>query len=52
MELPAGGFTTLVYDGADPAAGELTPNEFVVPFETVRAIATEFFRTQQMSDGV
>jgi hypothetical protein len=46
--LPAGGLTTLVYRGSDPASGEQTPNEFVVPFETARAIAREFFHTKQM----
>jgi hypothetical protein len=51
-ELPKGEFTTLVYQGADPATGEQTPNEFVVPFEIARAIAGEFFRTQQMSGAV
>jgi len=50
--LPKGRLTTLVYHGADPATGEQTPNEFVVPFETARAVAREFFRTQQMSAAV
>jgi hypothetical protein len=49
--VPEGGYTTLVYQGADPATGEQTPNEFVVPFETARAIAGEFFRTERMSDA-
>src|SRR5262249_30175044 len=39
--LPKGGLTTLVYRGADPETGEQTPNEFVVPFDTARAIAKE-----------
>jgi len=50
--LPEGGLTTLVYQGADPGTGEQTPNEFVVPFETARAIAREFFRTEQISATV
>jgi hypothetical protein len=50
--LPTVGLTTLVYEGADPATGEETPNEFVVPVETARAIAREFFRTKQMSLAV
>jgi hypothetical protein len=50
--LPKGGMTTLVYRGCDPATGEVTPNEFVVPFETARAIAREFFRSQRMSESV
>jgi hypothetical protein len=50
--LPEGGLTTLVYQGADPASGEQTPNEFVVPFETARAVAREFYRTQQMAAAV
>ena len=50
--LPNGGSTTLVYEGCDPATGEETPNEFVIPFETALAIAKEFFRTKQMSAAV
>ncbi|HZL87772.1 MAG TPA: hypothetical protein VFB96_05295 [Pirellulaceae bacterium] len=50
--LPEGGFTILVYQGCDPATGEQTPNEFVVPFDTARAIAWEFFRTKGMSAAV
>ena len=47
--LPEGGFTTLLYERADPATGEQTPNEFIVPFETARTVAREFFHTLQMS---
>ena len=50
--LPEDGLTTLVYQGADPATGEQTPNEFVVSFETACAIAREFFRTERMWDEV
>lgn len=50
--LPDGGLTTLVYQGCDPATGEESPNEFVVSFETARALAREFFRTGQMSPTV
>jgi hypothetical protein len=51
-ELPEGGLTTLLYPGCDPTAGEETPNEFVVPFGTARAVAKEFFRTKQMLQAV
>lgn len=47
-----GGFTTLVYEGADPATGEQCANEFILTFETARVIAREFFRSQQMSGAV
>jgi hypothetical protein len=50
--LPEGGWTTLVYQGCDPATGEETPNEFVVPFDTARSVAKEFFRSEQMSEAV
>jgi hypothetical protein len=47
--LPVGGWTLLVYEGCDPGTGEETPNEFVVPFETARAVAREFLHTKKMS---
>lgn len=50
--LPAGGVTRLVYEGADPATGEDTPNEFIVPVELAGKIAAEFFRSQQKSAAV
>jgi hypothetical protein len=50
--LPPGGLTRLVYRGADPASGEETPNEFVVPVGTASSVAAEFFRSQQMSGAV
>jgi hypothetical protein len=50
--LPEGGLTTLVYPGCDPASGEQSPNEFIVPFETARSVAKEFFRSMQMSKAV
>jgi hypothetical protein len=50
--LPEGGLTTLVYEGCDPGSGEQTPNEFVVPFETARAVAREFLRTGQRAAAV
>ena len=50
--LPTGGMTRLVYQGADPATGEDTPNEFVLPVEQAAAVAVEFFRSQQMSATV
>jgi hypothetical protein len=49
--LPLGGWTTLVYEGADPASGEENPNAFVVPFDVARAVATDFFHTNQMSSA-
>ncbi|WP_157369849.1 hypothetical protein [Zavarzinella formosa] len=49
---PEGGMTTLVYRGCDPASGEVTHNEFIVPFETAHAVAKEFFRSRQMSEAV
>lgn len=50
--LPAGGMPTFVFQGCDPIAGEETPNKFVIPFETARLVASEFFRTRQMSADV
>ena len=50
--LPAGGTTPLVFQGCDPAAGEETPNKFIVPIETACAVAREFFDTRQMSESV
>jgi hypothetical protein len=47
-----GGPTTLVFEGCDPGDGEDTPNEFVVPFETAKSIASEFLRSQRMSGDV
>jgi hypothetical protein len=49
--LPAGGMTTLVYDGCDPGIGEDTPNEFVVSVSKARELAEEFFRTKRMLKG-
>jgi len=40
-----GKVTTLVYEGCDPASGEDTPGEFILPVDTVVALAREFFRT-------
>lgn len=50
--LPEGGSTTLVYQGCDPASGEQTPNEFVIPFETARSVAREFVRSWRRSETV
>ena len=50
--LVEGEMSTLVFDGCDPASGEETPNEFVVPIETAVLVATEFFQTKQMSKAV
>jgi len=43
------GDTRLIYEGADPASGEETSNEFIMPFEIALAIASEFLRTKQMA---
>jgi hypothetical protein len=50
--LPEGGLTRLVYQGCDPATGEETPNEFIVPFQTMRSVAREFFHSNRMSGVV
>ena len=50
--LPKGGLTTLVYQGADPASGEVTPNEFIVSFETAHSVAVQFFVSGQRPDVV
>ena len=50
--LPKDGWTSFVYQGCDPGAGEETPNEFVIPFSTACAIAEEFLRSGQRSDAV
>jgi hypothetical protein len=50
--LPEGGWTTLVYQGCDPAGGEETPNEFIVSFDTACSVAKEFCRTRKMSEAV
>jgi hypothetical protein len=49
--LPDGGMTTLVYQGCDPGTGEETPNKFIIPFVTARAVAMEFFHTKRMSEA-
>jgi len=50
--LPEGGETTLVYQGCDPATGEETPNEFIVPFATALSLGEDFFRSKRMSEAV
>jgi hypothetical protein len=50
--LASGGRTTLIFQGCDPASGEETPNQFVVPFELACSIAKEFFHRKQTSDAV
>ena len=50
--LPEDGFTTLIYEGCDPAAGEATPNRFIVPWPTARSIAGDFLAGGRMSDRV
>ena len=50
--LPEGRSTTLVYRGCDPTDGEQVPNGFIVPFDTARTVAREFFRSGRMSDAV
>jgi hypothetical protein len=51
-ELPAGGTTTLVYEGCDPGSGEVTHNQFVVSTDLVSKLATEFFLHERMLASV
>lgn len=46
--LPEGGLTTLLYEGCDPALGEETPNEFIMPFAVACRAAAEFLDTGRM----
>jgi hypothetical protein len=39
---PQGGTTKLLYMGCDPADGEDSPSEFIVPFATIVQIALAF----------
>jgi hypothetical protein len=50
--LPKDGWTSFVYQGCDPGTGEETPNQFIIPFSTARAIAEEFLRSGQRSNAV
>lgn len=50
--LPDGGTTSFVYEGCDPATGESTPNEFVVPFLIARFVAYDFLLRGTMSEAV
>jgi hypothetical protein len=50
--LPKGGMTTLMYEGCDPADGDVELNRFIVPFAEACAIATDFFREGRMSESV
>jgi hypothetical protein len=47
-----GEYTTLVYEGCDPRAGEETPNEFIVPLSTAYSVASEFLRSERRSEAV
>jgi hypothetical protein len=51
QDLPPHGWSTLVFEGCDPGDGEECPNEFIVPFAAVLAVAKEFFRTKRMSSS-
>jgi hypothetical protein len=44
--------TTLIYEGCDPATGEETPSEFVLPVSTAIALARQFHRTRRRSPAV
>ncbi len=50
--LPPHAMTKFIYEGCDPAAGEETPNEFIIPFEMASLIAHDFFVDQKRSDEV
>lgn len=50
--LPAGGWTTFLYEGCDPGTGEETPNEFILPFTTARSLAKAFLHAREKSDEV
>lgn len=44
--------STFVYEGCDPATGEETPSEFVLPISTAMDLAKEFHRTRTRSSAV
>jgi len=50
--LPTGGSTKLVYKGCDPADGEESPNEFIVPFSKACSVAVDFFLTERRPETV
>ena len=50
--MPDGGSMRFVFQGCDPADGEDTPNEFVVPLRTAKSIATEFLRSERKARDV
>jgi hypothetical protein len=53
LEGPEKGQTILLrYEGADPASGELTPPQFVLPFATLLDVARSFFRVQSLPASV
>jgi len=41
-----------IYEGCDPATGEETPSEFVIPLSTAIALAKEFHRSGARSSAV
>ena len=47
-----GGTTAFIYEGCDPATGEETPSEFVLPVSTAILIAKEFHLTRTRSSAV
>jgi hypothetical protein len=49
---PRAPMTTFIYEGCDPAAGEETPSEFVLPAAAAIEIAKEFQLTGEMSAAV
>jgi hypothetical protein len=51
-EVQGGAMTTLVYEGCDPATGEETPSEFVLPVSRAIDLAAEFYRTGGRSPAI
>ncbi len=51
-DLPKSGNTVLIYYGCDPADGEETPNEFIVPFATLLVVAKEFLQSKKLPESV
>jgi hypothetical protein len=43
--------SVFIFKGCDPATGEIVPSEFVVPIDTVNAVALEYFRSGKMSSS-
>lgn len=50
QDLPNGGMTRFVWEGADPGCGEDHPNEFVVSLQKGLEVAIEFYRTESVPE--